>query len=779
MLRLAPALLLFFVSGFAALLYQVIWQRLLVFFSGADVHSATIVVAAFMAGLGCGSFAGGHVADRVSRRTSLALFACAEVAVAVFGFFSSRLFYDVLYTRLAHVDLGTVPTALLLFAALLWPTFLMGASLPLLSRGLTRDVDGAASTIGLLYALNTLGAAAGAFGATWILLPQAGLEGSLRYAALLNAACAAGAIPLAWRGGDFAGTRPARAPRVSAAVPADAGGISRWSLLFAMSGFVGLSLELVWFRLLGVMLKSTSLTFGTLLAVYLAGLAAGSVAGSALSPRVRRPAVWFLLLQAGAGAYAVAGLALFIRGLDGTGPIAWFHDYFQQYEGVDLRVALAYWAGAPVDPGSAPGDVLRLYVGLPLLLIGPPTVMAGMSFPLLQRQVQTDLTRLGRRVGLLLTANVVGSTVGAFVTGLVLLDWLGSAGTMRVLAVMSAMFAVTAALSQGLRPSRRTAAVAGVAIAAVLLAVLMPDAQTFWARLHGTSSSFIIQGEDGTGVSVLRGERQDFRRTVVYVNGLGQSWVPYGGIHTVLGALPAFIHPHPKRAALIGLGSGDTLFAMSGRSELERVTSIEIIAPQLGTLRELAKWQGYPGLQRILQDPRIAHVSGDGRRFLARSTERFDIIQADALRPHSAFAGNLYSDAYFRLLRDRLAPGGLAVSWAPTARILRTFTTVFPYVALQGQVVMGSDTPIAVDAGALRARLADRQVRDYYSAAGINIEDLLAPYAAGWQFFGPDTARPVGDINTDLYPRDEFELPVVFRVSLASRAPAGGADTAD
>lgn len=775
MLRLVAALVLFFVSGVAALLYQVIWQRLLVFFSGADVHSATIVVAAFMAGLGCGSFAGGHVADRVSRRTSLALFAGAELAVALFGIFSSRLFYGVLYARYAQADLGTVPTAILLFAALLWPTFLMGASLPLLSRGLTRDVDGAASTIGLLYALNTAGAAAGAFGATWLLLPQAGLDGSLRYAAALNLCCAAGALPLAWSGRDLAQARRERPAVVASPAAEDEGGLGRWALLFGMSGFIGLSLELVWFRLLGVMLKSTSFTFGTLLAVYLAGLAAGSVAGSALARRVRRPAAWFLLLQAAAGAYAAGSLALFIRGLDGAGPLAWYAAYFQQYDGVDVRTALAYWAGAIPDAGSAPDDVLRLYVLLPLLLIGPPTVMAGMSFPLLQRQVQTDLARLGRRVGLLLTANVIGSTAGSFVTGLLLLDWLGSAATMRVLAVMSAAFAVIAALRAGVRPLTRTASLVGIAVVGAVLVAIMPGARTFWARLHGTTASLIIQGEDGSGVSVLRGERQDFKRTVVYVNGLGQSWVPYGGIHTVLGAVPAFIHEHPRRAALIGLGSGDTLFALAGRAELEHVTSIEIIAPQLDTLRELEQWQGYPGLQRILHDPRITHVAGDGRRFLARSTERFDIIQADALRPHSAFAGNLYSNAYFRLLRSRLAPGGMAVSWAPTDRILRTFLSVFPYVALHGQVVIGSDAPIGVDAAAMQARLADRRVRDYYTAAGINIQDLLEPYLSGWRLFGPDDARPATDLNTDLYPRDEFELPALLRVPFVSRVVDAGA----
>jgi spermidine synthase len=193
------ALVVFCASGFAALLYQVIWQRMLAIFSGADVFSATVIVAAFMGGLGIGNIAGGHAADRVSRRASLILFGVAELAVGVFALFSGALYYDVLYARLGALDLGREVMAALLFASLLWPTFFMGASLPLLARALTDRIDRAASAVGALYGINTLGAAAGAVMATWLLLPAFGLGGSLRIGAALNAACALVMLPAAWR----------------------------------------------------------------------------------------------------------------------------------------------------------------------------------------------------------------------------------------------------------------------------------------------------------------------------------------------------------------------------------------------------------------------------------------------------------------------------------------------------------------------------------------------------------------------------------------------------
>ena len=138
---LPVALIVFFVSGFAALLYQVIWQRLLGIFSGTDVYSATIIVAAFMAGLGIGHLAGGHAADRVSRRASLVLFGVAEIAIAVFAVFSTSLYYDLLYRRLGGLQLRPETTAIVLFGGLLWPTAFMGASLPLLARAMTDRIE--------------------------------------------------------------------------------------------------------------------------------------------------------------------------------------------------------------------------------------------------------------------------------------------------------------------------------------------------------------------------------------------------------------------------------------------------------------------------------------------------------------------------------------------------------------------------------------------------------------------------------------------------------------
>jgi hypothetical protein len=306
---------------------------------------------------------------------------------------------------------------------------------------------------------------------------------------------------------------------------------------------------------------------------------------------------------------------------------------------------------------------------------------------------------------------------------------------------------------------------AGYIAATILVAstvMALPAGHSLWSTLHGVDPRFAISGEDGSGVSLLKGRRRDLSGGVtVFVNGLGQSWLPYGGVHSELGALPAMIHPQPRDAAVIGLGSGDTLFSIAGRPELERITSIEIVRPQLDTLRQLRPLYPDRALVAWLGDRRIEHVVDDGRAHIRTQGRLYDIVEADALRPTSAYAGNLYSDAYFRLLRDHLKPGGFAVTWVPTPRVLRTFLRAFPHAIRFGDVLVGSNEPIDIDYAAVRRRLADPAIDAYYSLAGLNIRELVErglQTAVRFSLSDEERAR-LTDLNTDLYPRDEFATP--------------------
>ncbi|MCL4820410.1 MAG: fused MFS/spermidine synthase [Vicinamibacteria bacterium] len=750
--------LVFFASGVAALVYQIVWQRLLTFFSGADVYSVTLIVTAFMAGLGFGSLAGGHLADRLSERRRVLAFALAEAGVALFALWSVPLLHGVLFLRLGPLALPGWAMTALLFLTLLLPTFLMGLSLPLLARVVTPHLALAGRRIGGLYGWNTLGAAVGALGTVWVGVRALGFAGSVHFGAALNFGCALVALAIALRPPRAEPPAAAEdvAPPVAIHLP-----FATWLGLYALSGFVALSLEIVWFRLLGILLKSNSFTFATLLAIFLGGLGLGALIGSRLAPRSQRPAHVFLMLQAGIPLYAGLSLGFLVWGL---AHLAWLRPlaaYLAEYDPIDIaeavRAALRYlWRLGDIPPyyRGLTAQFAALYVALPVALVGPPTLLMGLSFPFLQRAVQTDLDRIGRRVGWLQGANIVGSTLGSALTGLLLLPLLGTAWTLRALVLAAVVYlSLRVRLAGG---PRRLPALAALAAVALTVAAT-PSAGALWASLHGTTPDRVVFAEDGSGLALLK-EEPGADRTVVFANGLGQSQLPYGSYHTVLGALPVLVHPRPESVAVIGLGSGDTLFGIAGRPETSQVRCVEIVAAQVPALRTLFRKWPDPGLHRVLTDGRIRIEFGDGRAFLMRTPQRFDVIEADALRSDSAFAGNLYSTEYFELVRSRLRPGGLGVTWSPTRRVRDTFLQVFPHVLRVGPTLIGSDTAIAFDAAAIRERLQHPFSEAYYRVARVPIRALIdQALAQPTRLWRPGDERTAEfGVNGDLFPRDEY-----------------------
>jgi spermidine synthase/MFS family permease len=751
-------LIAFFVSGFDALVFQTIWQRMLTLFAGSDVVSATIVVSAFMAGLGFGNLAGGYLADRIQSRMRLATFAACELAVAAFAAVSATVYYDLLYTRLGSWALSRPTMVTVIFVVTLWPTFFMGMSLPLAAKTLTDDTQQPARWIPLLYGWNTIGAACGSIVAVTILFHTMDLRSSLRLGASLSFACGIGALaamPLLFRRRDAIADVEtlALATHAPTAAPMQLG-LGVWASIYALSGFIALSLEILWFRVLGVVHKSNSITFGHLLAVYLGGVGVGALLAN--TPRVRkwRPAAAFFLLQAAIPLYAAFALTVLVALVAHTPALSPLSDYLAGSEPL-----------ARNDIRGNVGVFLAVYVGIPLWLIGPPTVLMGMTFGLLQRAVQTDVRVLGRRLGWLQTANITGSMLGALGTGLVLMRSFGSVGTLRILVGAGAVFLFLYVRTSHARNRWRLLA-AALAVGAIL--ITMPTAPALWACLHGTTPNVALSAEDGSGVSMIKPPPASGASEMAYANGLGQGTLPYGNIHTALSAFPLMLHPNPEAIAIIGLGSGDTSFSAGGRRETRVIDSIEIVAAELDTLQALSENSGYRALRMLLHDARVNHVFTDGRAYLRRTDRRYDIIEADALRPHSAYSGNLYSVEYFQLLIDRLKPGGFAVSWVPTDRVLETMILVFPHVRVFSGIAIGSGTPILPDRFIVQQRVQDPFTHDYYAAAGVNIDHLVASYFDGESStYGPDFVRStLTDVNHDLFPKDEFAIPRT-RVSAA------------
>jgi predicted membrane-bound spermidine synthase len=738
---LAVLSLAFVLSGAAALVYQVTWQRVLALHSGVGAYSVAIIVAAFLAGLGLGSLAGGVLSKGLTPARALLLFAAVEAGVGLFGAASAWLYYDVLYARGAALYARLWQAGVLHFLALLVPTALMGMSLPLLVRGTVRDVAGAGRTIGLLYGLNLAGASAGALAAPWILVRHLGLRGALLAAALANIAVALAGL---WAGRRQASETAGQAT-VDGTAP-EAASVARpeghlplgWAaLLYALSGGVALSLEVVWFRIVEVGVKATAFAFGTVLALYLGGLTVGCLLAAAAVHRVVRPLRGFLLCQCGVVVYAAAALALLAQAPADAPGLSWFFDFWGRSRGPVL--------GEEGDLAT----LARLYLALPLFLFGPATVLMGFSFPLLQRAVQDDPALSGTRVGMLQAANIAGCVAGTLLVGLVALTQLGAAASVRLLVLSALVFCVA-----GARAAGRAAPFAAAAVVVLAAAAVVPRGDALWKRLHGTSATSALVDEDASGVAAIVPDPTGPWK--VFVSGRHHSWLPFGGSHTRLGAAPALVHPAPVDVAIIGLGSGNTAWAAACRPETRALTVFEISGPQPRLLRRVAAQADLPQLGALLADPRLRLVEADGRAALTHDATRYDLIEADALWPEAAYSGHLYSVEFFRRCAERLKPGGVLCTWAPTPRIYASLSRVFPHVVgtPSRDILIGSLDPIAGGPAEWEARLRTPAVSAYLGPQATDeVGRLLAKMVPlnrrGWRF-------PGIEVNEDLYPRDEF-----------------------
>ncbi len=389
---------LFFLSGVAALIYQTAWHRLLGLFAGADTIAAALVVGAFLLGLGIGSLAAGLYADRLSRRAALIAFAICEVGIAAFALLSPWLYYDVIYRGLLPLAESRAVIFAVVFAGLLWPTFLMGCSLPFLSKAVVSQIAGSAQLIGWLYGLNTLGAGVGAFFGGWYLIGTVGFDKAVYLGALINLVVAGGGLLLAL-GLDMEAAQPVQ--KKVAAETAD-GVVWRWSLLVFISGFLIVALQIVWYRLIGVLLQSNGYSFSLVLTVFLLGDAAGLLVGARVIDRIADPRRFFFLMQGIATALALAG--------------AWF-----VYFGIGAGILPATFVDHDImGPNTANPALILLLLAIVVL---PASFIMGFSFPVVQKAVQRDLDRLGSRVGLVQLANIVGNSMGSLVAGRSSTSW--------------------------------------------------------------------------------------------------------------------------------------------------------------------------------------------------------------------------------------------------------------------------------------------------------------------------------------------------------------------
>ncbi|HSA23653.1 MAG TPA: fused MFS/spermidine synthase, partial [Myxococcota bacterium] len=688
--------LLFLVSGIAGLVYQVIWVRVFGNVFGNTVHSAAVVTAVFMAGLGLGSWLAGRLADRAWRRaraTPLLLYALSELAIGALGLGLAWLLpeLDALSAAVSTYSLGpdgwhelstgSLALRYVLGALLLAPsTLLMGGTLSLLVRAVVgADLEAAPARIGLLYGLNTLGAAVGALATDFSLVPSLGLLGSQLLAAGLNAAAGLGALAV-WRAHRRQAPAPAPAPADApeASAPRTDGArrpLGAASAALLLTGFAAMGLEIVWFRFLGYVLGGYRAVFSLVLAVLLLGLFLGALAGGWLARRLRRPEVLF----AGAQALLVLSALGALMTFDGGALRAQADALREGYRaaGPSLRALYELWVNAT-----------------PMLwLVALPAVCMGLAYPVANALVQRTEAAVGGRAGLLYLANTSGNVLGSLGAGFLLLPWLG-------VQACTGLFALAALAGAGcllLHPDGRAprarraillalgAGLAGVAAFGALPRNLLVR-ESFAGDLPEVEHR-VLALREGVNETLMVVEVPGFARAL-FTNGHNMSGTRPSSLRYMraFAHLPLLMQAHPRRALVICFGVGNTLYAASLHARLERLEVVDLS-------RDVLEHAGYFAATNhdVLDDPRVQVFVNDGRHHLRMQPEgRYDLVTLEP--PPIGFAGvsSLYTREFYALVRSRLAPGGALTQWLPGLQVaeagelalVRAFLDVFPDAVL-------------------------------------------------------------------------------------------------
>jgi spermidine synthase len=719
-------------SGASALVFQIAWLRLLALILGVTVHAASAVLASFMGGLALGSWLGGRLADRV--RHPLRAFGFVELGIAgsalavpaILGVVEQL--YVGLHGQMPGAAAGLAAARVFCTSAvLLVPTTLMGASLPLLARHVqmsARGDESRAARIGLLYAANTAGGIAGTVLAGFVFIGWIGVAATTRYAAATNLFVAT--VALIWslvaprERGAIDPSAPASGSATDSAEPVTT--LQRHVLIvFAIAGFAGLALEVVWFRLLVLFLPATTYAFTTMLGTVLLGIALGSAVAAARVRRSADPVRGLAWIQISAGIATILSMA-----------------------------ALAYtyrWGWR--TSGMTQACVVAML---------PATTLMGAAFPFgVAVWLKGAARTVGTRVGRLYAVNVCGAVAGAVAGGFVLLPWFGSRATLLALAaayVTSGCLLVVASASR--QDARRIAAYACVLFATS--AMVLPDIyQSVLARRYPRGERLLFH-EEGVQTTVTVHEGASGQKTM-YLDGLHQAndSEPMVQLHAAIGQLPMVLHPRPRRALVIGLGGGVTPGALASHSS----TMVDIIELAESVVEGSRYFSAVNG--NLLQKPNVRLRIDDGRNHLLLTSERYDVVTADVIQPIHAGAGNLYSLEYFRLTRRVLRDGGLVVQWighrdeVHYKLIMRTFLEAYPHATLwaSGGVLIGSVEPLRIRRDALERRLDDPAARSALQRLGLStFDDVLRTYTAG-----PDEMRRFvgeGPILTDDKPLLEY-----------------------
>jgi spermidine synthase len=679
---------LFFFSGFPALIYQIVWERALFALYGVNVESVTVVVTGFLLGLGLGSLAGGFL-SRLPGMPLLALFGAAELSTAAYGLFSLRLFHAVGHYTAGISLFGTTAIS---FALLLIPTMLMGSTLPMLVTYSVRRSRNVGGSLGLLYFVNTLGSATACLLAAAVVMALLGQSGSVAAGVAINSAVGIGALVVHYiRRTEPVLPEPADsfvAVEASSDGPAAMLSLPVAAIFVGTSGFIALAYEILWYRLFSFWSGSDARVFAFLLGAYLAGIAVGGLVAHDLTNR----------------ATSYRSRRQYLR------LIAWFVVFSN----------LAGFVAAPVMGLAAQ----YLSVSSVMVIIALGAALLAATFPLISHIAIANDNGAGYGVSILYFSNIVGSALGSFVVGFVLMNFWGVRDISVFLVLIGVALGIGLLVAGGSSRAEMRSAFAGAgAVCAAVLLLANPLFSDLYAKLlykteYRSHQSFSHLVENRSGVIAVTQDGE------VFGGGAYDGWFNVDPVHDVNGlfriyALSGF-DPAPRKVLMIGLSSGSWAQIVANDPEVQSEEIVEINPGYLPLIPQ------YPAVSSLLHNPKVHIVVDDGRRWLlANPNTKYDAIVMNTTFNWREHSTNLLSVEFLKIARHHLLPGGvLYYNTTSSPEVLLTGVTVFPYGLRVGNFLAVSDSPIVVNSDRLERKLRD------YRIDGKLVFDLENPEAS-------------------------------------------------
>ena len=753
--------LIFIFSGASGLIYQVIWMRQLTLIFGSTVFATSTVLTAFMGGLALGSFYFGRKIDE-STQSPLRIYALLEAGIGAFCLVWPLILAAlgalyVLIHRNVTSEFYTLSLIrfVLTFGVLLIPSTLMGGTLPVLTRFFVKRLEQLGTNIGILYALNTFGAVIGTVAAGFFLIEALGIRWTLGIGIAINFAVAAIAIVLARKAltTEDASSQPEIVVEDKTLSPATQSTESRkpkaeshlalWAI--GISGFCALAYEVLWTRIMVFFLGSTTYAFATMLAAFLFGIALGSMLLARWVDRIKQPVAIFGIIQLAIGLFALILMPAF-EGLYG------------------MSSALQSTFGAS-----------RFWTFFSCFLVMClPTFLMGASFPLVTKIYTSNARQLGKSIGNVYAVNTVGSILGAFCAGFILIPLLGIRPSIVLTVALNSGIGCLLILKSRWQTETGKAFLQGIGIGMpilnaglaviLLLTVNQPlflKSAIFKTQRPGDTLVDYNEEVDAT-VTTLKDDEGVYR-LYVDTNQAADASRWDSPSHRVIAHLPLLLHPRPKRALVVGFGMG-----LTSHSITQHGVKVEAIELSRGVLSAARKHFAHVN-ENVFENPQFNYKLNDGRNHILMTKTKYDMISTGIIHPLvSAGSSNIYTADFYRLCRRILTEDGIMCQWVPLHRlpeahykmIVRTFIEVFPETTLWYKytpdfvILIGTREPLRINYKNFidRARIAS--IREGLAADDLDGMSLLDSF-----MMGPETVRKyvgAGPIHTDNRPRLEF-----------------------